>query len=58
MAYSMHCADTGTDCPGDFTTRSEEELMAHLQLLVSQAHPEMTLDDATVTQIKGFIRQS
>lgn len=58
MAYSLRCADTGADCPGQFTTESEDELMQHVQMHAAAAHPDMTLDDATVGQIKGLVTKS
>lgn len=56
MAYSLHCADTGNDCPGEFRTETEDELMQHVQLHAQTAHPDMQLDDATVGQIKGLVK--
>lgn len=56
MAYSLRCADTGTDCPGEFRTETEDELMQHVRLHASSAHPDMQLDDATVGQIKGLVK--
>lgn len=57
MAYSLHCADTGADCPAEFTTESEDELMQHVQMHAQTAHPDMTLDDRTIGQIKGLVKQ-
>lgn len=56
MAYSLRCADTGNDCPGEFRTKTEDELMQHVQLHAQTAHPDMRLDDATVGQIKGLVK--
>lgn len=58
MPYSIRCADSGADCPGEFRTETEDELMSHVQLHAQTAHPDMTLDDATVAQMKGLVRQS
>jgi predicted small metal-binding protein len=41
MAYQLTCADTGAKCPFTVTTESREELMAHVQIHASTAHPEM-----------------
>ena len=56
MAYSLRCADTGNDCPGEFRTDTEDELMQHVQLHAQVAHPGMSLDDATVAQIKDLVK--
>ncbi|MEP6761953.1 MAG: DUF1059 domain-containing protein [Sporichthyaceae bacterium] len=57
MAYSLRCADSGANCPGEFTTETEEELMRHVEMHAQTAHPEMTLDDETVGQMKGLVKQ-
>lgn len=56
MSYSMTCADTGANCPGAFTTETQDELMQHLQIHAAAAHPEMEMNDETVTAIKGLIK--
>jgi predicted small metal-binding protein len=56
MAYSLRCADTGADCPGAFATATEAELMEHVRLHASQAHPKMDLTAETVEQIKSLVR--
>jgi predicted small metal-binding protein len=56
MAYSLRCADTGTDCPAAFTAATEPELMEHITLHASQAHPEMDLTPDIVEQIKSLVR--
>lgn len=58
MAYSLRCADAGADCPGEFRVETQDELMAHLRLHAETAHPDMTLDDATVNQLQGLVRQT
>ena len=57
MAYSITCADSGSACSGVFTTDSEDELMQHVQLHASVAHPEMELNEETDEQVKDLIRQ-
>jgi len=57
MPYSLRCADTGIVCHGAFTTETEDELMQHVQMHAQTAHPDMTLDDETVGQIKGLVKQ-
>ncbi len=58
MPYSLACADTGTGCPASFTTETDQELMEHVELHATRAHPDMKLNDETVGQIKGLVRQS
>lgn len=58
MSYSMRCADTGNDCPGNFTTETQDELMAHITMHAQTAHPEMPLDDATVAQISALVTRA
>lgn len=43
MAYSVTCADTGGDCPGQFKTETKEELMEHLKVHVDASHPGLEL---------------
>jgi predicted small metal-binding protein len=58
MPYSINCADSGADCPGAFTTETEDELMQHLQVHASAAHPGMEMTPETLSQIKGLIKTS
>lgn len=57
MAYSISCADSGADCPGVFTTDSEDELMKHVQLHVAEAHPEMPTTPEMAEQVKALVKQ-
>ena len=43
MAYSLRCADSGMDCPGLFETKTEDELMKHVEPHVGEAHPDMEM---------------
>jgi predicted small metal-binding protein len=56
MAYSLRCADSGMDCPGQFTTKTEDELMKHVELHVGEAHPDMELTAENVEMVKGLVR--
>lgn len=56
-SYSLSCSDTGSDCPASFTTEDKDELMEHVKVHAQNAHPEMTLDEATVEQVQGLIRE-
>jgi predicted small metal-binding protein len=56
MAYSLQCKDAGQDCVFACTTSTEDELMQHVRVHVSAAHPDMELTPETVTQVKSLIR--
>ncbi len=43
MAYSITCADAGTDCPASFTTETKDELMKHVEMHANEAHPDLDL---------------
>ena len=57
-SYSLDCKDTGADCAGSFTAESRDELMEHVKVHAQHAHPEMTLDEATVSQVQGLVREN
>jgi predicted small metal-binding protein len=56
VAYALRCADSGMDCPGEFQTRTEDELMHHVELHVREAHPDMELTAENVEMVKGLVR--
>ncbi|MHB8380081.1 MAG: DUF1059 domain-containing protein [Acidimicrobiales bacterium] len=56
MAYSIACADTGSDCAFSVTTSSESELMQHVTMHASSAHPDMEMTPETAAQVKSLIR--
>ena len=56
MAKSITCADTGADCPFSVRTAEESELMQHLQMHASTAHPDMEMSEETMGQIKSLIK--
>jgi len=47
QSYSVSCRDSGSDCPGSFTTESKEELIEHVQLHARKAHekPDLSRED-------------
>lgn len=55
MAYSATCADTGADCPGDFTASTKEEIMKHLEVHVEASHPGLELG---ADQVEALIKTS
>lgn len=58
MSFSAKCADAGVDCPGEFRTESREELMEHVELHATRAHPEMDLnDEATQQKVASIVTE-
>jgi predicted small metal-binding protein len=57
MGYSFTCADTGADCPGEFKSSTQEELMQHLQVHVGAAHAELANDPAMAAQVGSLVKQ-
>ena len=58
MPYTLTCADSGQDCPAQFTTATSDELMQVVTVHAGISHPEMKLDDETVAAVKGLVKQS
>jgi predicted small metal-binding protein len=56
VAYSLRCADSGMDCPGLFQTKTEDELMKHVELHVGEAHPDMEMTPENAAMVKGLVR--
>jgi len=56
MAYSLKCADSGSDCAFAVTTSTEDELMKHVQMHASVSHPELEMSPETLTQMKSLVR--
>jgi predicted small metal-binding protein len=56
MAKSAACADLGMDCPGNFTVETEDELMKHLAMHASAAHPELEMTPEVMEQLKGAVK--
>jgi predicted small metal-binding protein len=56
MAYSLICADSGMDCPGQFQTKTEDELMKHVELHVGEAHPDLEMTPENVAMVRGLVR--
>ena len=56
MAYSIACADAGVDCPGAFTTETRDELMEHIGIHATAAHPDMQMDEETMAKIEAGIK--
>jgi predicted small metal-binding protein len=58
MTYSLRCADSGMDCPGQFQTKTEDELMKHVELHVAEAHPDLEMTPENQAMVKGLVRTS
>jgi len=56
LAHALGCADSGMDCPGQFQTKTEHELMKHLELHVGEAHPDMEMTPENLAMVKGLVR--
>jgi predicted small metal-binding protein len=56
VAYSLRCADSGMDCPGQFQTKTEDKLMKHVELHVRDAHPDMEMTPENATMVQGLVR--
>jgi len=56
MAYKVSCVDAGSDCPGSFTTATEEELMEVVHLHQSIAHPDIKQSDETDSFVKTLVK--
>jgi predicted small metal-binding protein len=56
MSFSITCADSGANCPGAFTTETKDELMQHLQMHATTAHPDMQMNAETMGVIDGLIK--
>jgi predicted small metal-binding protein len=56
VPYALRCADSGMDCPGEFQTKTEDELKKHIEVHVAQAHPDMELTPENVAMVQGLVR--
>ncbi len=57
MAFTIRCADSGSDCPGEFATETREELDRHVEMHVQTAHPDMVFDENTKAAVDGLVHQ-
>ncbi len=58
MANQLICADLGTNCPGAFTTDTEDELWKHVELHAQEAHPDLELTPEFMEKAKGLVREA
>ena len=57
MAYRVSCADAGSECPGSFTTATEDELMEIVHVHQKIAHPEINISPDTDAYVKTIVKQ-
>jgi predicted small metal-binding protein len=57
MAYSLTCADTGIDCPGQFTTHGKDELVEHVMLHAERVHAELLANPDLGPMVQTLIKQ-
>jgi predicted small metal-binding protein len=46
------------DCPAEFTTDTQDELMQHVQLHAGIAHPDLEITPELAEQIQKLVRTS
>jgi predicted small metal-binding protein len=56
MAFKVSCVDAGSDCPGSFTTETEDELMEIVHLHQKIAHPEINISQETDDYVKTLVK--
>jgi len=42
--------------PGPFETKTDDELMKHVELHVGEAHPDMEMTPENAAMVKGLVR--
>jgi predicted small metal-binding protein len=57
MSYTIRCADSGSDCPGEFATETREELDQHVEMHIRTAHPDMVIDESTKAAVDSLVHQ-
>ena len=58
MPYALRCADSGMDCPAEFKTATEGELMEVVgKVHAPIAHPDLELNEETVAMVQGLVRE-
>lgn len=58
MAKTFACSDLGADCPGRFTTETEDELWKHFELHVREAHPGMEITPELEKNAKSVVKET
>jgi predicted small metal-binding protein len=55
MAMKLVCKETGADCPFEVTASTREELMQHVGVHATMAHPEMAANPPSPEMIEKLI---
>ena len=56
MAFKVSCVDAGSDCPGSFTTETEDELMEIVHVHQTIAHPDIDQSPDTDAYVKTLVK--
>jgi predicted small metal-binding protein len=56
MAFRVSCVDAGSECPGSFTTATEQELMEIVHLHQTIAHPEIQQSQETDDYVRTLVK--
>lgn len=55
MAMKLSCAETGANCPFEVVADTKEEVMEHVKVHVTHAHPEMRANPPSPETIQKLI---
>ncbi len=58
MALTIRCGDFNSDCPAQFTTDDEGELMQHIEVHTKSAHRQMEWTPELAEVAKTRIQQA
>ena len=58
MAVTIRCADFNNDCPAEFTTPEEQELLRHVELHTGAAHSPMEWTPELAEVVKTHVKQA
>jgi predicted small metal-binding protein len=56
MPFMFSCSDIDQDCPANFVSDSDIELLDQIHQHVAEEHPELPKTKATTDQIKQAIK--
>jgi predicted small metal-binding protein len=56
MPFMFSCSDIDPDCPANFVSDSDIELLDQIRQHVAEEHPELPQNKATTEQIKKAIK--
>jgi predicted small metal-binding protein len=57
MAVTIRCADFNADCPAQFITPDQDELLKHVELHTTTAHQPMEWTPELAEVVKARIEQ-